>query len=228
MNTRPRLTGTKRTKSKSKQPLKRRRTQYNMVPRTGGFYSPSSSREKKFIDSSFTLSLPFGATTWVAPAPASLVNGLVPGSAATQRIGRRVTFRSIYIRGKLAFGASVTNSCQARYLVVYDKQSNATAFNTTDLLLNDDYLSPNNISNKDRFVVLADKVTASVDAAQTKQISFKCYKKIRLDTMYNTGTAGTIGDITSGAIYVIAAQSGGAGVANPSMQFQVRLRYDDV
>jgi len=48
-----------------------------------------------------------------------------------------------------------------------------------------------------------------------------------LDTQYNANNAGTIGDITTGSLFIIGAQSGGAGAANPSMQFQVRLRYDD-
>lgn len=210
----------------SKQPYKKR--QYNAPLYNAPVQYKGTKTEKKFLDVSFTLSLPFGAATWVAPAAAQLLNGLTLGSTASQRIGRRVTFRSIYIRGKLVFGAAVTNSCQARYLVVYDKQANAALPATTDILLNDDYLSPNNISNNNRFIIVADKTTASVDAAQVKNISFKLYRKLMLETQFNAGNAGTIADITTGSLFIIGAQSGGAGAANPSMQFQVRLRYDDI
>lgn len=211
-----------------KKPSRKRSRNVNYVPRTGGFYAPATSKERKFKDTTVVHTLAIGAATWTAPAAGNLINGLVPGSAATERIGRKVTFRSLYIRGRLSFGAAVTNSCQVRMLVVLDKQANATLPATTDILLSDDYLAPNNISNKDRFVVLLDKVTPSVDAAQTRNMSVKYYKKFRHDTMFNTGIAGTIGDITTGAIYCIAAQSGGAGTAAPVFTCQCRLRYDDV
>jgi len=218
----------KRTDNKVQKLKKTPRTNRNMVARTGGFYSPSSSRERKFNDVGVNFSIAFGATTWAAPAAAQLLNGLTPGSGATNRIGRKIMIKSIYIRGKATFGAAVTNSCQFRWLLVYDKQANATFPATTDVLLNDDYLSPNNISNKDRFVVIADKVTASVDAAQIKQRSFKWYKRCNLSTQYNAGVAGTIGDITSGSLFLMCAQSGGAGIANPTVTFQCRIRYDDL
>ena len=54
------------------------------------------------------------------------------------------------------------------------------------------------------------------------------YKKLNLETMFNSGSAGTIGDITSGSVYLFVAQTGGILVANPIFNWRARVRFTDV
>ena len=53
------------------------------------------------------------------------------------------------------------------------------------------------------------------------------YKKINLETMFNGGTAGTIGDITSGSVYLFVAQTANIGTANASFNWRSRIRFQD-
>lgn len=45
--------------------------------------------------------------------------------------------------------------------------------------------------------------------------------------MFNSGNAGTINDITTGSIYVYAAQSGSIGTAAVNLFATARVRYED-
>jgi len=203
--------------------------------RTGGFRNPTlpSSSELKFKDNTTTLTLASGAATFVnvttaAGAGASqLLNGLVPDSTATGRNGRRVVIKSLYIRANAQLGATSTFGAPIRMLVVYDKQANATAPAITDMLATDSFVSQNNISNRDRFVTLCDQVMDPIGTSGDFARSLVVYKKLNLPVQFNAGTAGTIGDITSGSIYITFSQAGGIGTAGPSVTYYARVRYSD-
>lgn len=197
--------------------------------RTGGFVSPVTSGELKFTDVSLANgTCALAARTWTTPGPTFLLNGLVPDSTATGRIGRKVVMKSLYLRMFSNFAATTTGFGYIRYLVVYDRQSNAQAPAVTDILLSDDVLSQMNISNKDRFVILA---SGSMDpiSAQANGISseVEIYKKLNLPVQFNAGTAGTIGDIQTGAVYILFAQTGGLATTAPQFSFRSRIRYSD-
>ena len=124
--------------------------------------------------------------------------------------------------------ATSTLGSPVRIIVFYDKQANAQAPAVTDVLLADAFPSPNNLSNRDRFVVLADIVTEPIGVATGVYVAnFEIYKKLNLETMFNAGTAGTIGDITSGSVYIMAAQAGAIATAAPTFTFRSRIRYTD-
>lgn len=197
--------------------------------RVGGFVSPSTSGEMKFTDvtlSNGTTAL--AARTWTTPGPTFLLNGLVPDSTATGRIGRKVVMKSLFLRMFCQFAATTTGFGYLRYLVIYDRQSNATAPAVTDILLADDVLSPMNLSNKDRFKVLAsgsfDPISAQANGC-CKEVEI--YKNLDLPVQFNAGVAGTIGDIQTGAVYILFAQSGQLATAAPQFNFRSRIRYSD-
>jgi len=195
--------------------------------RTGGWANPTQGPEVKFKDTNAATTLAIGAATFTTPAAALLLNGLVPDSTATGRIGRKVAWKSLYMRWTAAIASTTTLGGCVRTIIVYDKQANAAAPAVTDILLVDDFHSPNNLSNRDRFVTLVDHVSTPISAINEFVSSNQVYKKINLETMFNAGTAGTIGDITSGSIYVMFAQSGNMGVAAATVTWRARLRYTD-
>lgn len=187
----------------------------------------TSSPELKFVDNVNNANLA-GSSAFVAPSATTLLNGLVPGSTASQRIGRKILMTSLYIRWSFRMAPTATQGAPLRVVVVYDKQANAAAPAVTDIFTVDDFLSPNNLSNRDRFVTLCDEITEPIGTTGVAyQVAGTIYKKINLETMFNAGTAGTIADITSGSVYLVFAQGGQIATASPNFSWYSRIRYSD-
>jgi len=85
----------------------------------------------------------------------------------------------------------------------------------------------NNLSNRDRFVTICDEMVAPISVQGNYMVSGTIYKTLNLETMFNAGSAGTIGDITSGSLYMIVAQGGQIGVTAPTFLARTRVRYTD-
>lgn len=193
--------------------------------RTGGWHNPSRGGERKYYDSAVVATTLAAAGTFVLPG---LLNPMVPGSGANNRIGRKVVMKSLYIRWTANLQPTSTGGSPIRMIIFYDKQANAAQANATDLLVQNLFQSPNNLDNRDRFVVIADQTSDTVSVGNNYSIAGQCYKKINLETIYNAGSAGTIGDIQSGALYVTFAQTNGnVGTAQPQITWYARLRYED-
>lgn len=218
----------KRTFRSGRKPAKKRlrlTTTNRMAIRTGGWANPARGGELKFVDTSPALTVLISSTAWSAGV---LLNGLVPGSGADQRIGRKVIMTSLLYRIGFILGATSTGGSPLRLLIVYDKQANAAAPAITDILDTDHFLARQNLSNRDRFVVLADKHLPPISVQNNFSVISKIYKKrLNLETCFNAGVAGTIGDITSGSVYVFAAQTSGIGTGAPSIVSRCRIRYRD-
>lgn len=100
------------------------------------------------------------------------------------------------------------------------------------------HLNPN---NRDRFKILWDKqyvfgpikvdntATQSYGWAQGPSVyQVKFFKKMKLETIFNSGSAGTIADIQSGALYLLTIGTTAPGT-NTDADFIVttRVRFDD-
>lgn len=236
--------------TQSKKMLKRKRTsstgpnkkpKFSRVPRPLKLWQRSNSHggrvEKKTIDLGSSIFACSVAGTF------SLLNGTVPGTQSYQRVGRKINMTSIQLRGYIgatAFAAPVTSDTEVRIMLVYDKQANTAGFAITDLLksqlnagttssLCNDML---NLDNRDRFTILKDMTVAlayqNSGAANSTQgsvtvVDVNCYLKCNLETIYNSGTAGTIGDIQTGSLYLVTI----GDVANYSYYCSTRVRYTD-
>jgi hypothetical protein len=156
-----------------------------------------------------------------------LLNGLAPGTAINQRLGQRTHFTS----GALDVNSTVTATTGtdqfSRFLVVLDKQPNGAAFAITDVLTAVSVIAPINLSNRNRFVVYVDqKFHLNASAEPGSQKSFHC-RMPAFVTSYNTGTAGTIADITTNALYFVAIGDNVAGVTAASDTIVSRLFFRD-
>lgn len=196
-----------------------------MALRTGGWANPVKGGELKFVDTDAAQGIVFGTAAFGAGI---LLNGLSQGTTASTRVGRKVTIKSILLRYSFNLGATSTGGSPLRILVVYDRQSNAAAPAITDILLSDAFTSQNNLSNRERFITIFDHITTPISVQGEYAVADVLYKSVNFEQMFNTGNAGTIGDISSGAIYVFYAQAGNIGVANCAMASKVRVRYTDV
>lgn len=196
--------------------------------RTGGWSGvPGRRGELKYIDVSFQDVVSDSGTL-------VLLNGLAPGTGASQRIGKRALFKSNLLR----FGVGVTTNTGAtplngyvRVLLVCDKQANATAPTVANILQTVSAISPVNMDNRDRFLILYDYQTTIDQLGSRAGQLVKKYRTMNMATSYNAGTAGTVADITTNSLYVLYIFTQiGTGVAptvSPSMDFYCRLRYDD-
>lgn len=190
-----------------------------------------SSAEKKFKDTTVPITLAAGSISFPAIGAANLLNGLVPDATATGRIGRSINMKSLLVRFSCLAGPTATGSASYRILVIYDKQPNA-AFpvgGVTDILLTDAFNSPNNLSNRDRFVTIFDEVTPAISGTGGGDQSYTgvLFKKLNLETRYNGGVAGTIADITTGSLFLFVAQSGGLTTVGSTFTASCRIRYED-
>lgn len=197
--------------------------------RTGGWRGvPGRRGELKYVD---VLSAADITTTGVLV----LLNGLAPGTGASQRIGKKCHFRSLLLRYNLGANAAGATAFQGfvRVMIFLDTQTNATAPTVAQLLETVTASSPMNMDNRDRFKVLYDQgVPISQAPTSSSDCRFmKIYKKLNVTTIFNNGTAGTVADITSGSIYLLSiCEQAGAGAApttTPRYDFISRLRYDD-
>jgi len=204
--------------------------------RTGGFYGASRYRrlgprirkilkywsppEQKFSDTNAS-----GAS--LTTPQVILLNGLAQGTTVNTRIGNRVTFT--VAQGRMSFYYNTTTSAPTvRCMLVWDSQANSATATLAEVLQNSgggtNFLSPNNLNNRDRFKVLWDKSYQLNDQdGQRKTVKF--YKKIKMVTTYDGTTAG-FGDISTGSLhmYIMSSES---GATFPLVDYYFRVRFID-
>lgn len=234
--------GSKRKRiSKSYRPYKRRHTYggsrmlRGIKPRaplrTGGYYFPS--KELKFLDVASTGGIAFGNNSTGATGAVSfvLLNGCIPGTSATNRIGRKISMKNLNMR--CYYDTQPTSgSGFVRTMLIYDMQSNGVAPTAADVFLNGStpfITMPLNLDNRDRFKVIHDRtryISAGSGLSDTNMIYYKKYfKRLGLPTIYNAGSAGTVADIQTGALYLIVMTT--CPTANLNARVETRIRFAD-
>lgn len=200
------------------------------VPR-GPRWAHYHAAEKKVADIGHTN---YGAST---TAVFTLLNGIAVGDDITNRDGRRVHLKSLFIRGFVGPEDSNTTFQLARLLVVYDKQANGGTPVTTDVLNTATATAPMNLNNRERFKVILDRqyvmghydvasaAPAAPIAASPTCHSVYLWKPLREDTIYNT-TTGVISAIATGSLWMITIGSSVAGQGS-IFQLSIRLRFVD-
>lgn len=189
-----------------------------------------TANELKFQD--------IGVTTYQVNTTASITLLHIPtlGSDFNNRIGRKTLIKSLFIRGRLFWeaGSLNTNSQHARMIVLWDTQPNGAAPAATDVLVSAETASQLNPNNRDRFKVLCDKqfVMGPFNGATPAfgvpaGHSIKLYKKLSLETIFNSTNGGTIGDINSGALYMFWIGTVASGTNDLNAILSTRVRYVD-
>jgi len=197
-------------------------------PRTGGYFGTSmrsiSEAKVKDVDPASYNTDTTGTIT--------LMNGIATGSDFTDRIGRKILMKSIYIRGVFRMEGTNALSTLSRLLLVYDMQTNGVAPAITDILKSANSQSQLNLNNRDRFKILMDKQVAigGQDIAaggygSPTTVALKKFKKCRLETIYG-GTLSTVGSINTGALWLISIGDQAAGSA-AEFAGSIRVRFID-
>jgi len=140
-----------------------------------------------------------------------LLNGLQLGTGGSNRIGRSILMKTIYIWAAQA-------GTQSRHIILYDKQANGAAPAIADVFqVTTTARSPLNYSYLDRFALIYDQWLPLVGDTYTVD-NFD----IELETYFNSGNAGTVADISSGALYYMLGGVPG-GVSTP----YIRIEYEE-
>lgn len=207
---------------------------------TRGFFAPRSNGRQELKA--------FDVTTGQIDvlAAGSIVELCIPqlGSDFNNRIGRKITMKSIYLRlmvgVKEAFGMTAVNTVapgMCRLILFADYQPNGSVPAVTDLLVGISALAQLNLNNRDRFKVLRD-ITYSFDAFQLlasdaspawcKTITCdEVYKKINVECIFNGTNGGTVADINSGALYTLFISTNALSGTHYQYSMSSRVRYVD-
>lgn len=219
---------------------------------TRGFRARYGNRgELKMFQSAIVLS--------TVPTLGQVLNNLfLPalGSDYTNRIGRKVRVRSIGIRAfstlyaaqqsatDLGANANVfARSQHQRVMLVYDTQPNGTGAATTDILDSAAVISMNNLSNRERFRVLMDKVftfdpyhvstdgtpVITVHSENRTCVSWTYWKKCNMEVVFNGVNGGTIADVATGAflLLIVSSETTTNFVGN-ALRYVIRFRFEDM
>lgn len=168
------------------------------------------------------------------------INDVQAGNTFYQRIGTKICVKSILCRFRVfnshvtATGAWTDEAGLVRYMIIYDRQTNAAFPAITDILQDNDtgaatQGSSINIANRDRFMVLRDK-QVELDSGGQNSVWINEYIKCpNLDVQFKA-SAGTIGDITTGAIYLLIfgyLPLGATLTTGQAVNLVTRIRYRD-
>lgn len=181
----------------------------------------------------------------------TLLNGLIEGVDANQRVGRRINMKSVKIRMWWAQGvtpaAAVDTYC--RYVLVYDRQPNGAAPTWADVFTqynvsgatDSTAMAAPNPTNFDRFVILRDGArtyspSVATGAAQPAQDDTSYIRQPEewfvnlkgLEAHYIAGAgAGTIADFRTGSLYFLTLGSNSVANATTTVTITARVRYHD-
>jgi len=236
---------------------------YNTFARAGAFARPSIRRsigmmsrrnasELKGVDINLALNPVLNSTG--TNGSSFLLNGIAPGTGSFNRVGRKVSLKTLRLKGAYNFqmtpsslGAVLGNSC--RMVIVYDRQPNSgtiptwdTIFGVTDQAGTETSTidAPLKYDNMDRFRVIKDvtRDVATIPAnvvttgVVDQYVHFDEFMSLKgLETTYSGQSATcTIADISTGALYVYfrsSTNSGGTTLVQVDTDSIARLRYQD-
>lgn len=185
-------------------------------------------------------------TAIAGPPGFTVLNAMVLGSDYFNRIGRKISMKSLHLRGAIyPLGVASANVSVLRTIVFYDSQPDAGAPLITDLIQDanaggaSSSLSEINLNNRERFLILRDKMwymgpSAANQAGQTvlndgqQCLVFNEFIKLKgLDAIYNGTNGGTAADLTSGALFIVCFTDNVGTTNSWALTFTSRLRYWD-
>lgn len=157
-----------------------------------------------------------------------LINGCVRGDDIEERDGRQINLRSVELRGKTSVTEETGVAQRHRILLVLDKNPHGTNPSIDDILKTNSTLALRNLDNRKRFKIIMDKtyaLNASGEVGSGRL--FKKYIKMTYNTQYNGGTAGTIADIESGALFIVLMGNKVAGITAGDTSMECRVRFTE-
>jgi len=160
-----------------------------------------------------------------------LINDISQGAGTVQRVGKKITLRSLQLRGKIQPVDDTTTPCQFNYMIVYDKRPTGTLPSYTDILEENESYALTKADNEGRFTILkrrTDWIIGGTGELTSKSFfSEEWFLPMKnMPVVYKSLGTGGIGDIEQGALYFVAFGSNLA-VNGGQMTARTRLRFMD-
>lgn len=190
--------------------------------------------------------------TFSTANPITVLNLISPGSSMFNRIGRKVSMKSIHIQGFFNWNFLDNPGGQfARIMVVYDKQTNGAVPNITDILQDqcnntggdapiNVATSGVNLNNRDRFEVITDRrfylpgfQNANglfLPTATADDMHVEVYSKLKGREVHFKADSVpcVIGDIATGSLLLLTFGATALNLAVWTFTGSIRLRYSDL
>lgn len=171
--------------------------------------------ELKYIDS--------GVVT-VSASSTPTVTGIsliAQGDDVTNREGRSILARSLFLRLSMTKHASATIT-MVRVVIVIDMRNAGASFASTDLLVSNDVNSQLNVNAGGRFRVLIDKVLSldTDDVVQHREI----FRNLGFHIRYS-GTAGDVTTAWQNAMFIMIFSN--EATNTPQVTYNTRIRFID-
>ena len=186
-----------------------------------------ASPETGFVD---LTSAAYGMNTTGAIA---LVATVAQGASVNQRVGKKIAWKSIQVRGSFVAGTSGTVADGAMILV-YDRRPTGSLPAITDILVSASSEAFNNDANSGRFQILK-RVdinftgNSTTPATGRESQSADCFLSLKgLPGVFKAAGTGAIGDIEQGAIYIVTVGNLVSGATAPNAALAFRTRFLDV
>lgn len=155
------------------------------------------------------------------------------GASVNQRVGKKIMWKSMQIRGSV-FANTTTTLVSPAWLLVYDRRPTGSLPAITDVLVSASSNSFNNDANSGRFKIvrrcdyaLSGNSTTPASGNETADINeFVSLKG--LQGVFKAAGTGAIGDIEQGALYFITVGDVAAGTAASTIGVALRTRFVDI
>lgn len=206
-----------------------------------------SAAEVKSVDLNDAGSAPY-TTAINSTAAVILLNGMVPGSNLQNRLGRKIAMKSVRLLGNIIWnGNGAVNYDFFRLMIVYDRQPNGALPALSDILQTVDPAGNTsstvwdhvNLSNRDRFQILRNRMysvnshggSSTFVAGAITDGRWQVDEFVRLkdlETHFNTGVAGTVADMTTGALLLVLVGATAAANNQADLNWTSRVRFTDL
>jgi len=180
--------------------------------------------ELKNVDFSGAAFLSAGSTT---ASLEGLINGVAVGAGTDQRVGRRVTMKSLWVRWNFTMQSTSVGTSPFRILIVYDKQPNGgTQPAATLVLQTNDINGLKNLGQEKRFTTVMDEYIDCIGTAGPQSQIGQRFIKLNHEVEFS-GTDATTASVATGALWAYIWQNGQITSVGPLSNFRTRVRYCD-
>lgn len=205
---------------------------------TGRIVKDNIRQELKWFDTNAsTASNPNNFTDVI-----NLNENITTGTGPSQRVGRKITIKSIHVRGSFQGEPEAVNDTLLRVMLVLDKQCNGVGVESDpvnhpprlEVLQQDSILGFMDLSNIDRFQIIQDEFikispknlivaeNGTPFQGSTPVEFFNWYKKCNIPIEYSS-TTGAINEIKSNNIFLMIMGEYGSDAAQ-AMEYNIRTR----
>lgn len=160
------------------------------------------------------------------------VNIIPQGSSVNQRIGKKCHLDYIHVRGLLS-ADTATTATKASLILVYDKRPVAAVPAITEYL---NTISSNSFlldANRDRFITLWRKDYIVIGNITTPTVGKEYFDidtvvRVNKQEIFKAVGDGAMGDIETGAVYLITVGNTAAGTGDANATLGFRTVFHDV